>query len=184
MAVSLTEFTTSFRQTFHGSMLDMYQAAEFPAKKLSCDLIVIGGPRGNPIYEVVNNHLGQPVRFQENSAILEDCSFESLIIDGELLRDYGFVTVARNPFNPERRVCMFAGIHSHGLQAAVSSMMMPVIREVIKKVGYLQDFLVVLEAYVVSNFVGRPTVVYFQKLRATERDSSIDRERPHRLISG
>ncbi len=77
------------------------------------NLIVIAGMHVNTIQEELNPHL--PIRFDKyGTKIISEISRNEYNDD-----DCGFVVLADNPFDPERKVLVLAGIESVGTKAAV-----------------------------------------------------------------
>jgi hypothetical protein len=99
---------------------------------LAENLIILGGPDVNQVSMKVENaeiYTIRSVRGENNQNMLVDSmtnteyksTVETVRVSGrevEVVRDYGLIVRARNPFNPKRSILMLVGAYGYGIVAA------------------------------------------------------------------
>ncbi|MGA4856632.1 hypothetical protein ACPCAB_08190 [Streptomyces koyangensis] len=121
------------------------------------DLVVLGGPKNNHVAEHILAHIpGIPLRVDQNLLFWEGEQYTGVVRDKKVLRDYGYVVRAPNPFASERRVVVIAGAHTYGTIAAA--------RWMVESGGAREipaDVAVLVEAMVLDGgHVTRPKVIH------------------------
>lgn len=94
-------------------------SAVTPGKDLEADLLVLGGAKNNAVTARLLDHLpGLPFTSPDDVIVWEGTSYEGVTNGPNVVRDYGYVVRAPNPFAPGRRVVIVAGSHTFGTVAA------------------------------------------------------------------
>jgi DNA-binding transcriptional regulator YiaG len=121
---SIFELAVIFSRLYPVSEINLYHSLNFPSQIAEDDVIVLGGIGypGKP-----NNHFalrlieekGIPLEYDGISLIYNDKRWDSVYQNDILIKDVGFISSFKNPFNPKKRVVTIQGIHTLGVLGAV-----------------------------------------------------------------
>ncbi|MEH1937346.1 MAG: hypothetical protein V7L14_27295 [Nostoc sp.] len=158
----------------------------YPNKKIYPDIsrdfnfytssfISVGGPSVNSTtYEIlINSKLKNQIEivYPEHYAIdkKNNVEYKPDLIRNEIKEDYGFIIVNRNPFNPNKTVCLFFGVWPQGTRAAIQTMIElnvkeKYVRQLTKLIKRKCPILVIVKTKVVGLVQGTPEIVLLREL--------------------
>jgi hypothetical protein len=112
---------TLIRQAYPGTdQVRLFAAGEFPPGLYGEHLVLIGYPDTNPVTRRVLAKLAPPIVFKGHEIVdtASGVSWTARIENGEVVRDFGYITKVKNPFAPHSRILILAGSHTYGMSAA------------------------------------------------------------------
>ena len=116
------------------------------------NLVLLGGPRVNPIAHRVMEYLELPYRFEEDALTdrADRVRWEAeMDLEGNptvLIRDWALAAKKENPFAAGKRVYIMAGLHSCGTSAAASAMFSPPAVALLNDSADPESFALLIEA--------------------------------------
>lgn len=146
---------------------NIYLSSDPLLERLESDLICLGGVKNNQVTGDVLEHLrpGCPISMDGSTITWHDDTgeedYEGTIKDGEVVRDFGLIVRAKNPFRPSRTVVILAGSHTYGTIAAA--------RFFCEELGSPlkprpRSFAALVEAPVRNGYPSSPTLIRFAKI--------------------
>lgn len=94
-------------------------SAVTPGKDLEADLLVLGGPKNNEIARKLLDRLPHlPFTVDDDVIDWGGQLYEGATSGPDVVRDFGYIVRAPNPFAPGRRIVLLAGSHTFGTVAA------------------------------------------------------------------
>ena len=132
-------------------------SASTPGKDLEADLLVLGGAKTNEItgklLEAIPN---LPFTAPGEVITWGSTEYEGIVDRDGVVRDYGYIVRAPNPFDPERRVVVLAGSHTFGTVAAARWLLLEGAKRSVPA-----DVAVLVEAEVLSDgHVAKPRLIH------------------------
>jgi len=116
MSLLVPSLTRAYRKV---DLEQVQLSAVAPGRDLEADLLVLGGAKNNAVTARLLAHLpGLPFTSSDEAIVWQGVAFEGETSGPNVIRDYGYVVRAPNPFAPGRRVVIVAGSHTFGTVAA------------------------------------------------------------------
>lgn len=129
------------------------------------NIVLIGGPAMNEVWQTFADRLNAPYRFRMsgNSYRIEaregDGSFGKLRGPDGVVKDHALVILARNPFEPRSRLIMMAGCHFLATMAAPDIFSPSYARELNRRFDMSKPLALVLAVEDVGGYMPKPVIV-------------------------
>lgn len=101
--------------------LTPYSSRDFPSGRLGDDLVLFGYPIGNEVTATVMAELRLPLAFDGHDLVdttSGEILYQADLENGSVVRDYGYLLRAPNPFSEGHTVLLFAGCETYGVKGA------------------------------------------------------------------
>lgn len=179
----------SYLSLMGAEMVSIMYSDMFPGEKLRSNMILLGGPDGNRVSEMVFTHFSPSLVFynyrEHEVTVLDKVTRETyspIILengeehpyrrgalppnsaDFELIRDYGIIIGMQNPYAQDKYVLMIAGCFGYGTWAGARFVSSPTfLREIPGKLG--SSFEALVEAELAGGEPQKLTLVVARPLR-------------------
>jgi hypothetical protein len=138
----------------------------FPAPRdMENNLVVIGGPAMNGLYEDMARRIDIPYTFEltpGHPAIIrrsDEHAFAPVVEDGRIIEDYGVITLTGNPFRQGSRLVMLAGCGEAGTLAAAQLLTSSGVRDVAKIMRSTDFTSIVIRVELFHGYMTEPRIV-------------------------
>lgn len=100
--------------------VQVYAAPNFPAACYGDNLVLIGFPRTNRVTDVVLSRIQPPIVFHDHELVdTKTGKTWNAVVEGhQIVRDFGYILRARNPYNSRAVVLVVAGSQTYGMKVA------------------------------------------------------------------
>jgi hypothetical protein len=148
--------------------IQLHSARDF--NEFNETIVCLGGPSVNRVTDQFLNHRRLDSKFRmvypqhQAEDAVDATSYDCVEEDGEIVRDYGFILVAKNPLNPRHTVCTLFGIWPQGSRAAVKTLVEPApadehYKDLLARVKARSGALAVVQTEVAGIDPGEPSFV-------------------------
>ncbi|MGH3375662.1 MAG: hypothetical protein ACRDP6_13055 [Actinoallomurus sp.] len=129
------------------------------------DLVVIGGPNANGLYNEVARRVSMPYRFKlypdraDMIRVSDGHVFAQEVLGAKTVRDFAVISFLPNPFDPARRMVILAGCGTQGCLAAAKMVTFDGTREMARLQPLAAPLSVVIEIAVIEGQMTRPQII-------------------------
>jgi hypothetical protein len=123
-AMAVGQFTTSFSRAYPSLRIRLFPASDFGPRSMRSSFMSVGGPSVNAITREYLPLLDSQFRvaYPQHKASDGENKYEPRLLRGRLVKDYGFIVIAPNPYHSLKTVCIVFGIWPQGTLAAMEAL--------------------------------------------------------------
>jgi hypothetical protein len=157
---------SAYLRSVRGVQTRIIRASTFsPLRDARSDLVVIGGPRANDLYEEIDRRVSMPYEFKlyphraRMIRLSDGQVFDQEVENARTIRDFAAISFLPSPFDPNRRIVVLAGCGMQGTVAAAKMVTTDGIRDIARLRPPATPFSVLIEIEIIDGQVTKPHII-------------------------